>query len=240
MKFQLSLSLLLVGQVTAGTNELGLKYLKERALEPGVIKMPSGWLYKVHRHGEGKFHPTEDSECEMWYIGTTPRLTPKAHETANDTEAVKTEWKHFNSAYHNGKTLAFQPAHMPLFKEAMQMMVEGDHWEIYMPSEIGYGDRGQDPYVEGGACLIWRLELEKILGEKVPVDECDVVSKKDCDEEQADYIDKMAAGTAETRSAEYKRLYAMTGQDMKSKKKHWLLARLKLLKKMQDSEQNEL
>ena len=31
--------------------------------------------------------------------------------------------------------------------EAMQLMVEGDKWEMYIPSELGYGDRGSPPKV---------------------------------------------------------------------------------------------
>ena len=39
--------------------------------------------------------------------------------------------------------------------EAMQLMVEGDKWEMYIPSELGYGDRGSPPKIGGGDVLVF-------------------------------------------------------------------------------------
>jgi FKBP-type peptidyl-prolyl cis-trans isomerase FklB len=33
--------------------------------------------------------------------------------------------------------------------EAMQLMVEGDQWEMYIPSDLGYGDSGGPPKIGG-------------------------------------------------------------------------------------------
>jgi FKBP-type peptidyl-prolyl cis-trans isomerase FklB len=49
----------------------------------------------------------------------------------------------------------------------MQLMVEGDKWELYIPSDLAYGDRGRPPRIDGGACLIFTIEIIKIKGEKV-------------------------------------------------------------------------
>merc|ERR1712066_260805 len=34
--------------------------------------------------------------------------------------------------------------------EAMQLMVEGDKWEMYIPSDLGYGDGGSGATIKGG------------------------------------------------------------------------------------------
>eukprot|EP01050_Picozoa_sp_SAG11_P000603 SAG11_NODE_21_length_25065_cov_3.589081_4_plen_50_part_00 len=42
------------------------------------------------------------------------------------------------------------------------MMKEGDRWELVLPSELGYGDRGSGSKIPGGAVLIFELELLKV------------------------------------------------------------------------------
>jgi hypothetical protein len=67
--------------------------------------------------------------------------------------------------------------------EAMQLMVEGDKWEMcatprervtpcgsccpsmrrrYIPSELGYGDSGSPPKIKGGDPLVFQMEIIKI------------------------------------------------------------------------------
>ncbi len=41
----------------------------------------------------------------------------------------------------------------------MQMMVTGDKWELYIPSELAYGDRGSPPKIGGGEVLIFQMEI---------------------------------------------------------------------------------
>lgn len=44
----------------------------------------------------------------------------------------------------------------------MQLMKEGAKWELYIPSELGYGDRGAGADIPGGAVLVFTLELLKV------------------------------------------------------------------------------
>ena len=55
--------------------------------------------------------------------------------------------------------------------EAMQLMVEGDKWEMYIPSDMAYGDNGRPPKIGGGDCLIFTMEILKIKGGKKPKSE---------------------------------------------------------------------
>lgn len=45
------------------------------------------------------------------------------------------------------------------------MMKEGQHVELYIPSELGYGDRGAGGSIPGGAVLVFQLELLEVLGD---------------------------------------------------------------------------
>lgn len=44
----------------------------------------------------------------------------------------------------------------------MQMMKEGDKWELYIPAELGYGARGAGSKIPGGAVLVFEMELLKV------------------------------------------------------------------------------
>ena len=43
-------------------------------------------------------------------------------------------------------------------------MVEGDKWEMYIPSDLAYGDSGSPPKIPGGSVLKFIMEIVKING----------------------------------------------------------------------------
>ncbi|CAK0801016.1 unnamed protein product [Prorocentrum cordatum] len=138
-----------LGGNALATNEAGTKFLEEKAKEEGVIKLKSGLLYKVLKVGEGKHHPLPDSPCECHYKGTLIDGTQ------------------FDSSYDRGQPTTFAPKQVIKgWTEAMQLMVEGDKWEMYIPSDLAYGDRGAGAKIPGGAALIFQMELMKIKGGK--------------------------------------------------------------------------
>ena len=47
-------------------------------------------------------------------------------------------------------------------KEAIQLMKEGSTWELYIPPELGYGEKGLEGFIHEGAVLIYELELIKV------------------------------------------------------------------------------
>ena len=42
------------------------------------------------------------------------------------------------------------------------MMHEGDKWELYIPSELAYGDRSAGPYIKSGSVLVFAIEIKKV------------------------------------------------------------------------------
>merc|ERR1712196_733249 len=145
--------------VAVATNEAGKKFLEENKAKEGVITLPSGLQYKVLRKGSGAHHPTKDSPCECHYEGAL----------IDGTE--------FDSSYKRGSPTTFAPNQVIKgWTEAMQLMVEGDKWEMYIPSDLGYGDGGSGAKIKGGDVLIFRMEIVKINGEKKPADRCNIES----------------------------------------------------------------
>lgn len=50
----------------------------------------------------------------------------------------------------------------------MQLMQEGAKWELFIPSELAYGDRGAGGRIPGGAVLVFTLELLEVKGKIAP------------------------------------------------------------------------
>uniref|UniRef100_A0A7S1VTK7 peptidylprolyl isomerase n=1 Tax=Grammatophora oceanica TaxID=210454 RepID=A0A7S1VTK7_9STRA len=139
--------LLFVATALAGTNQEGLDFLSKKGTEEGVVKLPSGLLYKEITKGSGKT-PTVDSPTKCHYSGTL----------IDGTE--------FDSSYKRGEPLTFAPNQVIKgWTEAMQLMQEGSKWELYIPSELGYGDRGAGGMIPGGAVLVFTMEMIEVLGD---------------------------------------------------------------------------
>jgi FKBP-type peptidyl-prolyl cis-trans isomerase FklB len=223
--------LTLAGLAAAATNSVGKTFLEENKKRPGVITLPSGLQYKVLREGDGQDHPTADSSCECHYAGTTPSLTPDA------IDMDEAKWAEFDSSYKRGSPTSFAPNQVIKgWTEAMQLMVEGDKWEMYIPSELGYGDGGSGAKIKGGDVLIFRMEILKIKGGKVPADRCDPATLAGCSDKAKTFIEKQKPKGTEKWAAEITRLEGMRGGSMQPAQTTWLESRLKILKKMKEAE----
>ena len=77
----------------------------------------------------------------------------------------------------------------------MQLMKEGDEWELYIPSELGYGAQGAGADIPGGAALVFTMEIKKVHGKKF---------KRFYGMSSAVAMKKHAGGVAEYRSSEGK------------------------------------
>lgn len=121
----------------------GQAFLAENAKKEGVQTTPSGLQYKVLKSGPaGGQSPTRQSTVEAHYEG---RLI---------------DGSVFDSSYQRGEPLVI-PAGRVIkgWTEALTMMKPGDQWEVYIPSELGYGPEGSPPVIPPHATLIFKMEL---------------------------------------------------------------------------------
>ena len=70
----------------------------------------------------------------------------------------------FDSSYSRGQPATFGVSQVIKgWTEALQLMHEGDKFELYIPSEIAYGSRGAGRLIGPNATLVFEVELLKIL-----------------------------------------------------------------------------
>ena len=92
----------------------GEEFLQANKKKEGVITLPSGLQYKVLVEGSGLKRPLVDTPCDCHYLGTLIDGTQ------------------FDSSFDRGKPSTFAPNQVIKgWTEAMQLMVEGDKWEMY-------------------------------------------------------------------------------------------------------------
>ena len=207
-----------LGAIAAATNAEGEAWLEAKRSEAGVVALPSGLLYKVLRDGTGEAHPTASTPCDCHYKGTLIDGTQ------------------FDSSYDRGSPTSFAPNQVISgWTEAMQLMVEGDKWEMYIPSDLAYGDRGSPPSIPGGSALVFTMEIIKIKGETVEAVSraCNLETKKNCTERDLKYVEKWSAKTAEERAKEVSRLGGMQTAKTKTDVVAWMHRRAKILASMQ-------
>jgi len=122
----------------------GDAFLAENKKKEDVITLPSGLQYKVIKAGSGN-KPKATDNVSVHYQGT---LT-------NGTE--------FDSSYRRGQPVSF-PVNgvIPGWTEALQLMEVGAKWQVVIPSNLAYGDRGAGPQIGPNSTLIFEIELLSI------------------------------------------------------------------------------
>ena len=101
----------------------GEKFLAENKKKPGVVTLSSGLQYKVIKEGNGTI-PADTTKVKVHYEGRT------------------IDGKVFESSYKNGQPVEIMPKQfIPGWTEALTHMPAGSIWEVYIPQELGYGER---------------------------------------------------------------------------------------------------
>ncbi len=119
----------------------GEAFLAANKNKEGVKVTASGLQYKVLKMGSGP-KPKADQTVTVHYRGTL----------IDGTE--------FDSSYKRGEPATFGVGQViGGWTEALQLMPEGSKWELYIPSNLAYGDRGAGPTIQAGATLIFEVEL---------------------------------------------------------------------------------
>lgn len=129
----------------------GTAFLAENKKREGVKTLASGLQYKVLKEGKG----------------ATPKPTDNVTTNYRGKFLDGTE---FDSSYSRGEPAVFPVNRViPGWTEALQLMKEGDKWQLFVPSDLAYGPRGFGNDIPPNATLVFEIELLKVQpGEAAP------------------------------------------------------------------------
>ena len=136
----------MLAKAAEANKKAGEEFLAANKTKEGVVTLPSGLQYKILTAGTGpKPAATDTVSCN--YRGTL------------------LDGKEFDSSYKRGQPLSIQVnGVIKGWTEALQLMPVGSKWQLFIPSDLGYGDRGADPRsgIGPGVTLIFDVELLSI------------------------------------------------------------------------------
>lgn len=122
-------------------NEL---WFAENATKDGVKTTGSGLQYIVMKEGEGE-HPSATSKVTVHYHGTL------------------LDGRVFDSSVDRGKPASFGLNQViPGWTEGVQLMTPGAKYKFFIPSDLGYGERGAGQMIGPNETLVFEVELISI------------------------------------------------------------------------------
>ena len=133
---------------SAANRKAGEAFLADNKSKPGVVDLPDGLQYKILKDGTGP-KPTASDTVSCDYKGTL--ISGKEFDS---------------SAKHGG------PASFPVsgvikgWTEALQLMPVGSTWQLFIPADLAYGDRGAGSDIAPGETLIFEVTLDSIEQKK--------------------------------------------------------------------------
>lgn len=120
---------------------VGEEFLSANKTKEGIITLESGVQYKILDSGSGK-QPKATDSITAHYQGTLI------------SGAV------FDSSYQRGEPATFGVGQVIKgWTEILQLMHEGDKWEVFIPSKLAYGERGAGQNIGPHETLIFDIEL---------------------------------------------------------------------------------
>ncbi len=131
-----------VRKAAATTNQAeGDKFLADNKGKPGVTTLPDGLQYKVLTQGNGPTPKASDT-VTVNYRGTF----------LNGTE--------FDSSYKRNEPATFEVGGVIKgWTEILQMMKVGSKYQVFIPGNLAYGERGMGQDIPPNTTLIFEVEL---------------------------------------------------------------------------------
>ncbi|SRR5579883_292603 len=118
------------------------KFFAQNKLQKDVITLPSGVQYKALQDGDSDRSPTLSSEVTLQYRGALLDGTV------------------FDNTYDRGQPVTFPVDQMiPGWRQIITRMHVGDHWQVFIPPQMAYGERGQPPRIGPNEGLIFDIRL---------------------------------------------------------------------------------
>jgi FKBP-type peptidyl-prolyl cis-trans isomerase FklB len=126
--------------------EAGATFLAANKKKDGVVELPNGIQYKILEEGDGA-KPNRKSTIKAHYVG---RILSGAE---------------FDNSYKRGQPFTAAISRLIVgWQEVLPMMPTGSKWQLWIPSDLAYGDNGVGQAgIPGGAVLDFEIELLEVI-----------------------------------------------------------------------------
>lgn len=117
-------------------------FLADMRTKDGIKELRGGVLYEVISTGDSDRQPSPRSIVTCHYKGSL------------------INGKVFDNSYERKCPEAFRVNELVAgFQIALVNMHVGDHWRVFIPSDMGYGPRGAGRDIPGNSTLVFEIEL---------------------------------------------------------------------------------
>ncbi|MDR1408331.1 MAG: FKBP-type peptidyl-prolyl cis-trans isomerase [Tannerella sp.] len=128
------------------TKAEGEAFLNANKTKDGVITTESGLQYKVLKEGSSKIKPTINDQVKVHYTGKLLDGTV------------------FDSSVERGEPVTFALTQVVRgWTEALQIMPEGSKYQVWIPSDLGYGEGGAGQMIKPNSTLEFEIELLEVV-----------------------------------------------------------------------------
>jgi FKBP-type peptidyl-prolyl cis-trans isomerase FklB len=130
-----------IAQLAEKNKKEGEQFLQQNKEKSDVIALPSGLQYKVISKGAGTTNPTLFDNVSIHYTGSF------------------INGKVFDSSYQRGEPVVFPVNRViPGWSEVLQLMKEGDKWQVFIPHYLAYGEHGFGREIGPNSTLVFDIE----------------------------------------------------------------------------------
>ena len=128
-------------KVAATNKASATRFMSENKTKKGIVVLPSGLQYRVIEEGTGK------------------QVAPTAEVTVHYRGSLS-DGLEFDSSFARGEPVKFKVNEVIKgWQEALSRMKVGDHWQIFLPPDLAYGDRGQPPRIGPNQALVFDIKV---------------------------------------------------------------------------------
>lgn len=120
------------------------RFMAENKSKKNVVSTQSGLQYRVIEEGTG------------------PRATVNSDVTVHYRGSLSSGLE-FDSSFARGQPVQFKVKDVIKgWQEALPLMRQGDHWQLFVPPELAYGERGQPPRIGPNEALVFEIKLIEV------------------------------------------------------------------------------
>ena len=131
-----------ISKQTEENKKIGEDFLAANKKKEGVKVTKSGLQYKVIKSVKEGQIPKSSEKVKVHYAGTL------------------IDGKEFDSSYKRGEPISFAVTGVIKgWTEALQLMKVGEKWQLFIPSDLAYGQRGAGENIGPNQVLIFEVEL---------------------------------------------------------------------------------